>query len=66
MSEYIKRDDVLSYVYEIRPCKSDYFYIGMTEEKVLDKQAEIADELENLPFVEIEDEQETARSAVRK
>lgn len=56
MTEYVKRDDVLNYAYEIRPCKGSYFNTGVAEAMVLDANKEIADELENLPFTELPDE----------
>lgn len=57
MDEYILRETVLSYACKIRPCKSDYFYIGVAEEMVLDAKKEIAEELEQLPYTdEVRDE----------
>lgn len=50
--KYINREDVMSYVYEISPCKSDYFYIGVAEEMVLNTKKEIADALEKLPYTD--------------
>lgn len=56
MTEYIKRDDILDYAYQLRPSKGSYFNTGIAEQMALDKAAEIADELERLSFVEIEDD----------
>ena len=52
VEEYIKRQNVLSYAYEIHPCQSDYFYIGAAEKMVLDVKKEIADELMQLPYTD--------------
>ena len=54
MAEYIKREDLLDYAYTIRPGRSDYFNIGVAESMVLDKIKEIADELEQLPYIEMD------------
>lgn len=56
MTEYIKRDDILDYAYQLRPSRGSYFNTGIAEQMVLDKETEIADELERLPFVEIKDD----------
>lgn len=61
MAEYISRDNILDFTHKIKPCGQDYAYCGITEEIVLDKQSEIADELEALPFIEI-DEDVTVRT----
>ncbi len=55
MAEYIRRDDILDYAHNLRPCEMDFFNCGFTETKILEKKIEIADEIEKLPFVEIED-----------
>lgn len=57
MAEYISRDELDDFIYCNKPCKSDYYGIGIAEEMKLDAIKELCDELDKLPFVEIEEEQ---------
>lgn len=54
MEKYVRREDLLGYAYTIHPGRSDYFNIGVAESMVLDKIKEIADELEQLPYIEMD------------
>ena len=53
--EYIRADDIRDIISDIEPCRGDYFYQGVAETMVLDKQQEIADMLKALEVVDVED-----------
>lgn len=54
--EYVKADDVRDIIYDIEPSHVDYYYKGIAEQMVLDKQQEIADMLKELTVVNLEEE----------
>lgn len=56
MAEYISRDDISEFADYNKPDESDYFGTGIAERMRLDAIKELCEELDKLPFVEIEEE----------